>query len=271
MTPRSRSYGIPYLDPETARAALADDPESWPARSHEGVLTAAMQRIRADLDQRDGVRAVVMAHAFVVGGLPSDSERDLSVGGVDSVPSGVFDGVDYVALGHLHGPQQVSVPGSTTVARYCGSPLAYSFSEKSHRKSTVLVELTVDEPPVTTLIEAPVPRRLTEIRGELAHVLSAETDQHLDDWLKIIVTDPSYPAEMHARVRERFEHVLQLTHEPLDVVRVGAAPVVTEAMAPTDVATQFVDFVTATPATEAEVDVIQQAYDAVQAKAQAAR
>lgn len=262
-------YGIPYLDPETSRAALADDPESLPARSHEGVLSVAMSRIRADLAARPTVRSVVMAHAFVVGGAPSDSERDVSVGGVDSVPSGVFDGVDYVALGHLHGPQQVTVPDSTTVARYCGSPLAYSFSEKAHRKSTVLVELDADGPLVTSLIDAPVPRRLSEIRADLEHVLSSATDGQADDWLKVAITDPAYPVGMHAAVRERFEHVLQLTHEPPVVERVGAAPVVTEAMAPVEVASNFVEFVTATAATDIERDVIQQAYDVVQASVQA--
>lgn len=264
-------YGIPYLDPETARASLADEQDAWPARSHEGVLSAAMDRIRSDLQGRSDVRSFVMAHAFVVGGAPSDSERDLSVGGVDSVPSGVFDGVDYVALGHLHGPQQVTVPGSATVARYCGSPLAYSFSEKAHRKSTVLVEIGPEGPPTTTLIEAPVPRRLSEIRGELAHVLSSATDEQAHDWLKIVITDATYPVGMHALVRERFDHVLHLTHEPMTSERVGAAPIVTEAMAPAEVATEFVDFVTATAATDAERAVIQQAYDTVQAKAQAAR
>lgn len=264
-------YGIPYLDPETSRPALDDDPEHWPARSHEGVLGAAMQRIRADLRSRTSanpdIRSVVMAHAFVVGGAPSDSERDLTVGGVDSVPSAVFDGVDYLALGHLHGPQQVTVPGSATVARYCGSPLAYSFSERTHRKSTVLVDLAPGASPVVELVEAPVPRPLTEIRGSLAHVLSPATDELVGHWVKVVVTDPAYPAAMHALVRERFDHLLQLTHEPPATERVGAAPVVTEAMAPTQVAAEFVDFVTATPPTELEQDVIEQAYEAVRAQA----
>lgn len=260
-------YGIPYLDPETSRASLADDPDRLPPRSHEGVLAAAMGRIRTDLAHRTaldpGLRGVVMSHAFVVGGAPSDSERDLSVGGVDSVPSGVFDGVDYVALGHLHGPQQVTLHGSVTVARYCGSPLAYSFSERSHRKSTVLVDLTADGPPAIELIDAPVPRRLTEIRGSLEHVLSSATDEQVDHWVKIVVTDPAYPVNLHALVRDRFAHVLQLTHEPPMTERVGAAPVVTEAMAPTQVATEFVDFVTGTPAVDVEREVLEQAYESV--------
>ncbi|QGG40873.1 exonuclease SbcCD subunit D [Aeromicrobium yanjiei] len=260
-------YGLPYLDPETARAVLLDEAGERPARSHEGVISAAMRRVTDDLATRGAVRSIVMAHAFVVGGEPSDSERDLSVGGVQSVPSGVFGGVDYVALGHLHGPQVVPVPGSATVARYSGSPLAYSFSERSHRKSTVLLELAPDGPPSVTLLDAPVPRRLTEIRGELSHVLSSQTDAHLDDWVKITVTDPTYPPDMHALVRARFPHVLHLTHEPIAGERSGAAPVVTEAMQPTRVAADFVEFVTSSPASEVELEVIQQAYDAVRAAA----
>ena len=75
------------------------------ARSHEAVLAEAMDRVRADLFLRPGARSVVLAHAFVGGGQPSESERDICVGGVDLVPAAVFDGVDYVALGHLHRPQ----------------------------------------------------------------------------------------------------------------------------------------------------------------------
>ena len=78
-----------------------------------------------------GTRAVVMAHAFVVGGQPSDSERSIVVGGVDSVAGDTFAGVDYVALGHLHGAQQPACGRAGTVLRYSGSPLRYSFSERS--------------------------------------------------------------------------------------------------------------------------------------------
>ena len=102
-------YGIPYLDPDFARVELADGPEPL-ARSHEAVASAAMRRIRADLARASGSarpRSVVAAHAFVIGGAPTESERDIRVGGVDQVPAGVFAGADYVALGHLHGPQTV--------------------------------------------------------------------------------------------------------------------------------------------------------------------
>lgn len=106
-------YGLPYLEP-----ALVRDELKAARTGHEAVLTAAMDRVRADLAGRTpGTRSVVLAHAFVAGGEPSDSERDITVGGVSAVPAGVFSGVDYVALGHLHGSQRL-----TERVRYSGSP-----------------------------------------------------------------------------------------------------------------------------------------------------
>ncbi|KMM44425.1 exodeoxyribonuclease I, partial [Cellulomonas sp. A375-1] len=156
-------YGLPYLDPDTVRSQLAEPGAPVLARSHEAVTAAAMARVRADLAARAGgprTRSVVVAHAFVVGGVASESERDIRVGGVDHVPSHVLGGVDYAALGHLHGPQVVSGPAGTTM-RYSGSPLAYSFSEQHHTKSSVLVELS-GEQVRTELVAAPVPRRLAD-------------------------------------------------------------------------------------------------------------
>src|SRR5690348_14833624 len=127
-------YGIPYLDPEVCKRAW-----SLAVRSHEASLTEAMSRVRADLATRTGARSVVLAHAFVAGGQPSDSERDISVGGVDRVPVGVFDGIDYVALGHLHGKQTLRQN-----VQYSGSPLAYSFSEATQHKGSWLVDLGAD-------------------------------------------------------------------------------------------------------------------------------
>src|SRR5699024_12772930 len=96
-------YGIPYLDPDAVRGQLSVDSGTVPARSHEAVLSAAMDIVRDDLSRRPaGTVAIVMAHAFVSGGHGSDSERDIRVGGVDVAQSGVVLGVASVALGHVH-------------------------------------------------------------------------------------------------------------------------------------------------------------------------
>src|SRR5690348_5811791 len=108
-------YPLPYLEPALAGPLLGCDPGA----GHETVLGTALSAVREDMSARPaGTRTVVAAHAFVGGGEPSDSERDISVGGVGAVPAGLFAGVDYVALGHLHGRQRL---GETV--RYSGSPL----------------------------------------------------------------------------------------------------------------------------------------------------
>ena len=265
-------YALPYLDPDVARVALQDDDGAPLGRSHEAVMSAAMRRVRADLGRRQSdqpsqrVRSVVMAHAFVVGGDASESERDIRVGGVDSVPAGVFDGVDYVALGHLHGPQRVACTGST-VGRYSGSPLAYSFSEMRHAKSTVLVDLDRDgvcgEP---ELVPAPVPRRLSEVTGTIEDLLGAAGEGHHDDWVRLIVTDPLRPQEMNARLKERFPHALVMQHRPPgDRVRESLTLSVTAASDPVAVAGDFVAHVSGLTPSAAEADVLKIAFEAANA------
>lgn len=266
-------HALPYLDPDTVRHALADDeaPDGVLPRSHEAVLAAAMRRVRADLAARaaggERARSVVMAHAFVVGGAPSDSERDIRVGGVDAVPTGVFAGVDYVALGHLHGPQELSFPAAdgerAPVLRYSGSPLAYSFSEMHHRKSTVLVELGPDGVVGAEPVPAPVPRRLAEVTGTLAELLGPAGDGHEDDWLRAVVTDPVRPPELHARLRARFPHLLVTEHRPPGGVARSGAAVVTASRDPVDVAAEFVEHVTGAPPTAEELAVLREAYEFV--------
>jgi len=282
-------YAMPYLDPDAVRWELADgccadvddgeareanqDPtrETGPLpRSHEAVTAAAVRRVSTDIARRregggDRLRNVVVAHAFVVGGQASESERDIRVGGVDSVPAGVFGGagVDYVALGHLHGPQTVTVPGvsrettgqdrdAATTARYSGSPLAYSFSEMHQKKSTVLLDLDTTGDARTELLPAPVPRRLAEVTGTLDDLLGAAGDPHTDDWLRVFVTDPARPTEMYARVRARFPHALQVQHRPPVTAEREVISVVGQGRDPLEVTHEFVQHVTGTGPDEAE-------------------
>lgn len=268
-------YALPYLDPDAVRRELADEgaPEVGPdgllPRSHEAVTAAAMRRVRADLRSRGGARrprSVVMAHAFVVGGEASESERDIRVGGVDSVPAGVLRGVDYVALGHLHGPQRIGVEpdesGAAPVLQYSGSPLAYSFSEMRQRKASVLVDLAGVEVR-TELVAAPVPRRLAEVTGTLDELLGARGDAHVEDWLRVVVTDRARPAELHARVRQRFPHALSIEHQPTGAPVARATAAVTAARDPLEVAAEFVEHVTGAGPSAEERAVLLRAYEDV--------
>ncbi len=260
-------YGLPYLDPDACRAELApvaqDGTRTLLARSHEAVTTAAMARVRADAAARGGrAKVVVAAHAFVVGGRASESERDIRVGGVDHVPADVFAGADYVALGHLHGPQVVTGPDGT-VLRYSGSPLAYSFSEQHQTKSSVLVDLSGDAP-TTTLVAAPVPRRMADLTAPLEDLLGAAGEPHVDDWVRVTVTDAARPADLYRRVRQRFAHALVVQHRPTVRDDGPARPVlVTAAADPVAVAADFVTHVSNAAPTDDERHVLRAAYEHV--------
>lgn len=276
-------YPLPYLDPDTTRHRLAgpetdaDGTPVVPARSHEAVVAAALRRVRADLAARraDGPRvpAVVMAHAFVVGGAASESERDIRVGGVDSVPLEVLTGdhgpaatPDYVALGHLHGPQRVGPdhdPGRPgPLARYSGSPLAYSFSEMHHTKSSVLVDLGPAGVERIELVPTPCPRRLSEATGTLAELLSPAFDAQAEDWVRVAVTDTVRPRDLYAQVKARFPHALVVQHRPAVPLTGGPARAVTPAQDPLEVAAEFVQEVSGAAPTEAEAAVLRRAYEA---------
>ena len=200
-------YGLPYLEPEIARHELGGGGrENSTARTHEAVLTEAMDRVRRDLFLRPDTRSVVLAHAFVGGGVPSDSERDICVGGVDLVPAPVFDGVDYVALGHLHRPQTI-----TPRLRYSGSPLAYSFGEAGQDKQVWLVDLDATGLAGVRALALPTPRPLTVLTGTLDELLAdpahAAVEEH---FVSARLTDAVRPADPMRQLQARFPHCVHL-------------------------------------------------------------
>ncbi|MCZ2806464.1 exonuclease SbcCD subunit D [Modestobacter sp. VKM Ac-2983] len=242
-------YGLPYLEPEVARHELGL-PD---ARGHEAVVGAAMDRVRADLFLRPGTRSVVLAHAFVGGGLPSESERDICVGGVDLVSAAIFDGVDYVALGHLHRPQSLS-----DRIRYSGSPLAYSFGEAGQQKQAWLVDLDARGLAQVQPVPLPAPRQLTVLRGELAELLAdPELAAVTEHFVSAQLTDAVRPADPMRQLQGRFPHAVHLEWA-------GTGTAVdqrsyTERLAgrsDLEVAEEFVAHVRAVPATPAELELL---------------
>ncbi|MBD8506245.1 exonuclease SbcCD subunit D [Hoyosella sp. G463] len=203
-------YAIPYLEPDVVRGELA-----VAERSHEAVLAAAMARINADREAReasagaDRLRTVVSAHAFVTGAVPSESERTISVGGVETVPMSVFGDVDYVALGHLHTPQVLA-----RSVRYSGSPVPYSFGERSDRKAVWLVDLDANGLRDVTEVALPLARPLGEMTGTVAQLLSEPALEELTShYLSAVLTDPVRPRDPMRVLRERFPHLVHLRWE----------------------------------------------------------
>jgi len=252
-------YGIPYLEPDAVRHAW-----DLPERSHEATLRGAVDRIRTDLASRGGGRAVTMAHAFVAGSpesapsLACDSERDISVGGLQIVPTSLFADFSYAALGHLHGRARLA-----DHVRYSGSPVAYSFSEVNHLKGSWLVELGPEGVERTDFVPAPVPRRMARVRGRLESVLAdpALADRE-DHWLSVTLTDARRPVAAMERLRERFPHTLSLAFEPEAATRSPlSAPEIT-GRTDVDIAVGFVADVRGLEATTEEELLLQLACDA---------
>lgn len=262
-------YPIPYLDPDAVRGVLSPSAEPLP-RTHEAVVAAAMDQVRADFADRsaglDNARCVVLCHAFVVGAsarepVRSDSERDIRVGGVDSVSAQIFHGAHYVALGHLHGEQEPDGPPGTVV-RYSGSPLRYSFSEAAHEKSVTIVDLDAGGVREVAVAPVPQPRPMAVLSGTLDELLDPRRHIHaLDAWVQLTVTDEARPAHFAQRLRERFPHALVTRHLPASgplltsLHRVGALE-----RDPVHIARDFVTYVSGAPATDAEIAVFEAAY-----------
>lgn len=247
-------YPLPYLEPALAADRLGSE------RTQAGVLTAAMAAVRADRAGRPGCRAVVSAHAFVTGGTASDSERELAVGGLGQVGAETFAGVDYVALGHLHGRQRLS-----PTIRYSGSPLAFSFGEADQRKGSWLVTLGAAGVEQVESVEAPVPRRLARLRGTLDELLREDRFSTAETaWCQITLTDPSRPAEPMERLRRRFPQVLELRLEPSGTPA-GAGTGYTARLTgqgDLEVCCGFLEHVRQRPSSPAETLLLQQALEA---------
>ena len=255
-------YPMPYLEPDLVRQPLSDREPSGEAdlpaplpRSHQAVLAAALRRVRTDLAVRreagDERPAIAMPHAFVTGAQTSDSERDIQVGGVPSVSADLFDtlggadpltpGLDYVAAGHLHRPQDIS--GASVPIRYAGSPIAYSFSEAGATKSVTLV--TTDATSVTDIEVVPIPtlRAVAVLEGTMDELLADPDEATTASYVSITVTDDARPERMVPRIREVYPHALVVVHRPSQAPSMAPAMTVRASRDPREVTEEFYEAV----------------------------
>ena len=198
-------YLLPFLKPALVRHAYPDEPPEATQTTNDA-LACVLRHCSPDPTRR----SVLVAHQFVAGAAACESEEP-SVGGLDCVDAALFEGFDYVALGHLHSPQKV---GRETV-RYCGTPLKYSFSEANQHKSVTLVELgpkgTVH---LSTLPLTPL-HDLREMRGSYAELTDRRryAGTAVDDYLHITLTDEQDVPEALAKLRVIYPNLLRLDYD----------------------------------------------------------
>ena len=171
-------YLLPFVKPAHVRRYFPEET----IESYTDAVRVAVRAMQADIS----VRNVLVTHQFVTGAERSESE-ELSVGGSDNVDASVFDDFDYVALGHIHGPQKI---GRETL-RYCGTPLKYSFSEAKHEKSVTVVELKGKGDVTVRTIPLEPLHDMREIRGTYEELTekSYYEGTKTDDYLHITLTD----------------------------------------------------------------------------------
>lgn len=234
---------LPFSYEFAARACYGNDDISCPAEVLAEQVASARRHVP------EGARWVVVAHAFVEGAMTSDGERPLTraVGGIETVPSSVFGGAHYVALGHLHRPQAVGV----SHVRYSGAPLAFGFDEEGHDKSMTLVELAADGTVTTTALPFVPKRKVRTLRGRLVELLAAP--EGTDDLVSVVLTDETPQIDPMKRLRKLYPHAVQLSYERSESpgeqrLREGHAAL----DQPQDVIANFMGFVREKPLTDAE-------------------
>ena len=191
---------LPFLKPAHVKRFYPEEG----IESYTDACRVAVEKMAIDPTRRN----VLLTHQFVTGASVCDSE-ELSVGGSDHVDATVFEGFDYVALGHLHGPQNIGSPR----IRYCGTPLKYSFSEANHHKSVTVVklgapgELSLELRPLTPKHDMKL------LRGTFMELTDKSVYQGMSDYLHITLTDEEDVPEAIGRLRVIYPNLMKLTYD----------------------------------------------------------
>lgn len=199
-------YLLPFVKPAVVRHYLGEA-DAVGIESYHDAVAKVVAGFKLDTNERN----VIVTHQFVTGAERCDSE-DISVGGTDNVAAEVFADFDYVALGHIHGPQNV---GGQERIRYCGTPLKYSFSEAKHEKSITVLEFGEKGNILINLLPLKPLRDLRILRGKYEELMLKENYEgtNREDYLKIILTDENEIPNVMNKLRTVYKNILQLEYD----------------------------------------------------------
>ena len=195
-------YMLPFVKPAHVRRFFGEE-----ILTYTDAVATAIDRMEPDPTARN----ILITHQFVTGAFRSESE-EISVGGTDNVDASVFEGFDYVALGHIHSPQNC---GSERI-RYCGTPLKYSFSEAKDQKSVTVVELG-EKGSLTVRTVPLIPKRdMVEIKGSYEEITLKsfyEDTTYQDDYLHITLTDEEDVVDAIGKLRVIYRNLMKLDYD----------------------------------------------------------
>lgn len=197
-----RVYPLPFVKPVSVRGVYPEEK----IESYSDAVRVAVEHLGLD----ESARNILVTHQFVTGAQTCESE-EISVGGTEQIDGSVFDGFDYVALGHIHGPQRV---GRDTV-RYCGTPLKYSFSESGHHKSLTVVEVyEKGNVQIRTVPLKPL-HDMRRLRGSYEELTARDSylGTAVDDYLHITLTDEEDVLDAAARLRIIYPNLMKMDYD----------------------------------------------------------
>lgn len=196
-------YMLPFVKPAMVRAVFPDEADD--IKDYTDACRVAVEHM--DVDEK--VTNILVAHQFVTGAVRSESEEN--VGGLDNVDVSVFDSFDYVALGHIHGPQKV---GRETV-RYCGTPLKYSLSEAKHTKSVTVVDIPENKKIEIRTVPLVPMHELREVKGTFDELMDRRNydGTAVDDYLYVVLTDEDDVPDALGKLRTVYPNVMKLGYD----------------------------------------------------------
>lgn len=229
-------YMMPFVKPALVRHCYPEEKID----NYTDAFRVAVAQMNVDWTERN----VLVAHQFVTGpdgvsGIIHSDSEDISIGGLDNVDASVMADFDYVALGHIHGPQNV---GGYSHIRYCGTPLKYSFSEISHKKSITRIVLGKKGSCEVTTIPLQPLHDMREIRGKYAELTDRRfyAGTQTEDYLRVVLTDEQDVLEALSRLRTVYPNIMQLEYDN-ERTRISRQPI-TAATAERQPVELFADF-----------------------------
>lgn len=203
-------YMLPFIKPINVKQIFKLEENI----SYSEAVKIAIEKMNIDKFQRN----VLLSHQFVTGASVCDSE-DLSVGGTDGVSASVYEDFDYVALGHIHGPQRVS----RDTIRYSGTPLKYSFSEVNHKKSVTIVNIEEKGNVTVSTIPLNAKRDLVELKGKYDELMdkSFYDKKNLNDYYHITLTDENDVVDAIFKLGKIYKNIMKLDYDNARTQSVG--------------------------------------------------
>lgn len=206
-------YLLPFIKPAHVRKVLRERQENQSTEEEVLSIQTYQQAVETALEMADiqpEERNLLVAHQMVTGAARCDSE-ELSVGGIDNIDAALFEKFDYVALGHIHGPQSMT----RDTIRYAGTLLKYSFSECSHSKSVTIVDIREKGNVVIETVPVKPLHDMRQIRGEYDVLMSRDfyKGKNRQDYLKVILTDEEDVPEALGRLRTVYPNIMKLEYD----------------------------------------------------------